>query len=162
MVSKPQKEDVVLSQGMWFGGAYASQSGQVLILGDYHYWESAVEGRTELYTVDLRLKVQSIQLTGLYKIPSNLLALGCGFGIYFADYKDTYSDLNYDEVVHHWNNQALGFHLCAGLFEWSISKLFNLSLEGRYAFITIGETSDGFPKTELSGPMLTVGIIFNR
>jgi hypothetical protein len=129
---------------------------EILLFGEYSYWESIVEGWTELYIVDLRLKVQSVHLTGLYQIYGDLFAVGGGFGIYFADYKDTQSD----EVHHHLKNQAVGFHLCAGIIDWPDSKLFNLSLEVRYVFATIGGTSEGFPKTELSGPMIAASIMF--
>jgi len=128
---------------------------KVLFLADYYWWTSTVRGETELYRIEMRLKVQSINITGLYKIYRNVVSIGMGFGYYFAGYKDA----GYEKELYFKNN-AFGLHVCAGLFEGPNNKLFNFSLEGRYVFATIGATNEGFPKSQLSGPMITLSIMF--
>lgn len=130
---------------------------KVLILGEYYYWESIVRGTTDLYWINMKLRLQSANITGIYKIFTDYLAVGAGIGFYFTDYSDMD---RYSEVIRHFKNETVGFHLCAGIFEGPNNKLFNFTLEGRYVFATVKDTPEGFPKTELSGPKIIASIMF--
>jgi hypothetical protein len=125
---------------------------RVVFVADYFRWRSTISGVRELYRVDTRLTVQSVALTAQYKVVEPLF-LGAGVGVYFCDYRCDYGEK-------HRRNEGIGAHVALGLLGGPHNETVNIALEARYVLATLGETSRGFPRTELSGPMVVASVLF--
>jgi hypothetical protein len=125
---------------------------RLVLVADYFRWTTKISGATALYRVDTRLTVESVMLTAACKIAGDL-TLGSGLAAYFCDYRCDYGEK-------HRRNEGLGAHVALGLLGGPHWETVNLSLEARYVLATVGETARGFPKTELSGPVIMASVLF--